>query len=59
MQRTYRSYAQKAEKAYYDGKISFVQLHATRERADVVSVHKTLRETAKKYGWDYTRKRTV
>lgn len=59
MNRLYRSYKQKAEKAYYDGKISFVQLRATRERADVLSAHKALQETAKKYGWNYTRKRTV
>ncbi len=59
MNKYYRENVSQAEKAYYDGKISFNQLKTTRNRADVAAVNRTLRETSKKYGYDYSRKRTV
>lgn len=30
-----------------------------KERSDVLAAHRTLKYLAKKYGWDYTRKRTI
>lgn len=54
----FNSYVAKPSSDYTHGRISREQLSIVWDRADVVSTNKALREVAKEYGWDYTRKRT-
>lgn len=54
----YYEYARRARADYEAGRISKKQYDVSKERADVVGSNKALREVAKEYGWDYTRKRT-
>ena len=51
-------YARRARADYEAGRIGKKQYEVSKERADVVSSNKALREVAKEYGWNYTRKRT-
>lgn len=54
----YTRYSAQARADYYNGRIGANQAKASYNRADVGGVNRALREVAKKYGWDYTRKRT-
>lgn len=54
----FNDYVAKPSSDYTHGRMSREQLSIAWDRADVVSTNKALREVAKEYGWDYTRKRT-
>lgn len=53
-----RNLSRQARSDYSSNKISKSEVIEKLDRADVVGVNKALREVAKKYGWNYTRRRT-
>lgn len=54
----YDEYSSRARSEYYGGRISADEAKSSFDRADVGGINRALREVAKKYGWNYTRKRT-
>lgn len=54
----YNEYSRQAKQDYYMRRIGKKEVLEKYDRADVVGVNRALREVAKKYGWDYSRKRT-